>query len=84
MTDHPMPERPKVEPEVIPPGERGPLPRGASWVWLSSGTGRDRAVRFETRGPLASQPFGLRTAATLNELLPGRIAPPLIGQTAAL
>jgi len=47
------PERPKVEPEIIPPGERGPSPRGTSRVWLSSGTGRGRAVRFETRGPLA-------------------------------
>lgn len=54
MSDRPMPpERPKVEPEIISPGERGPSPRGASWVRLSSGTGRGRAVRFETRGPLA-------------------------------
>jgi hypothetical protein len=53
MTDHPTPpERPKVEPEIIPPGEPGPLPRGRSWVWMSSG-GHGRAVRFETRGPLA-------------------------------
>jgi hypothetical protein len=53
MTDHPRPpERPKVEPEIIPPGEPGPLPRGRSWVWMSSG-GHGRAVRFETRGPLA-------------------------------
>ena len=54
MSDHPRPpERPKVEPEIIPPGERGPSPRGARWVWTSSGRGHGRAVRFETRGPLA-------------------------------
>ena len=47
------PERPKVEPEIIPPGERGPSPRGASGVWLSSGQAHGRAIRFETRGPLA-------------------------------
>jgi len=47
------PERPKVEPEIIPPGERGPSPRGTSRVWLSSGQGHGRAIRFETRGPLA-------------------------------
>ena len=54
MSDQPRPpERPKVEPEIIPPGERGPSPRGASWVWMSSGRGQGRAVKFETRGPLA-------------------------------
>jgi hypothetical protein len=47
------PERPKVEPEIIPPGERGPSPRGASWMWVSSGRGHGRTVKFETRGPLA-------------------------------
>ena len=53
MTDQPRPpERPKVEPEIIPPGEPGPLPRGRSWVWMSSG-GQGRTVRFETRGALA-------------------------------
>jgi hypothetical protein len=53
MTDHPPPERPKVEPEIIPPGQRGPHPRGANWVWTSSGRAQGRTVRFETRGPLA-------------------------------
>src|ERR1700745_4245753 len=54
MSDRPTPpERPKVEPEIIPPGERGPHPRGASWVWTSSGRAQGRTVRFETRGPLA-------------------------------
>jgi hypothetical protein len=54
MTDHPTPpERPKVEPEIIPPGARGPQPRGGSWVWMSSGRGEGRTVKFETRGPLA-------------------------------
>ena len=54
MSDHPRPpERPKVEPEIIPPGERGPSPRGASWMWVSSGRGPGRTVKFETRGPLA-------------------------------
>src|ERR1700758_903661 len=53
MTDKPMPpERPKVEPEIIPPGERGPQPRGESWMWTSSGRGYGRTVRFETRGAL--------------------------------
>ena len=53
MSDHPMPpERPKVEPEIIPPGAPGPLPRGQSWVWMSSG-GHGHTVRFETRGVLA-------------------------------
>jgi hypothetical protein len=54
MSDDPMPpERPKVEPEIILPGESGPRPRGASWVWVSSGRGQGRTLRFETRGPLA-------------------------------
>ena len=54
MSDHPLPpERPKVEPEFIPPGERGPHPRGAGWVWTSSGRAKGRTVMFETRGPLA-------------------------------
>ena len=54
MSDQPMPpERPQAEPEIIPPGERGPSPRGASWVWMSSGRAQGRTVRFETRGPLA-------------------------------
>src|SRR5262245_3658377 len=53
MTDHPTPpERPKVEPEIIPPGAGGPSPRGASWTWVSSGRGQGRTVKFESRGPL--------------------------------
>jgi hypothetical protein len=51
MAQHPMPpERPKVEPEIIPPGEPGPRPRGASWMWVSSGRGPGGTMRFETRG----------------------------------
>jgi hypothetical protein len=54
MTDRPLPpERPKVEPEIIPPGEPGPRPRGTNWMWVSSGRGPGRTVKFETRGPLA-------------------------------
>lgn len=53
MTDHPPPERPKAEPEIIPPGAPGPSPRGAGWVWHASGRSHGRTVRFETRGPLA-------------------------------
>jgi hypothetical protein len=54
MSDHSLPpERPKVEPEIILPGERGPQPRGASWMWVSSARGQGRSVKFETRGPLA-------------------------------
>ena len=53
MAQQPMPpERPKVEPEIIPPGERGPQPRGESWIWTSTGRGYGRTMRFETRGPL--------------------------------
>ncbi len=51
MSDRPTPpERPKVEPEIIPPGEPGPRPRGASWMWVSSGRAQGRTLRFETRG----------------------------------
>jgi hypothetical protein len=74
MTGHSLPpERPKVEPEIIPPGEPGPRPRGARWVWVSSG-GHGRAVRFETRGgPLtlfaALVMLGLGSAVVLALLL---------------
>jgi len=75
MSDKPMPpERPKVEPEIIPPGEPGPRPRGASWVWVSSGRGHGRSMRFETRGgPLtlftALLMLGLGSAVVLALLL---------------
>jgi hypothetical protein len=59
MSDRPTPpERPKVEPEIIPPGEPGPRPRGATWVWTSSDRGQGRTVRIETRGG----PIGLVAA----------------------
>jgi hypothetical protein len=67
------PERPKVEPEIIPPGEPGPRPRGATWVWTSSGRGQGRTVHFETRGPLtlftALLMLGLGSAVVLALLL---------------
>jgi hypothetical protein len=74
MSDKPMPpERPKVEPEIIPPGERGPQPRGESWMWTSSGRGYGRTVRFETRGALtlftALLMLGLGAAVVLVLLL---------------
>jgi hypothetical protein len=74
MSKQPMPpERPKVEPEIIPPGEPGPRPRGASWMWVSSGHGQARTVRFETRGPLGLIPallmLGLGAAVVLVLLL---------------
>ena len=74
MTDKPMPpERPKVEPEIILPGERGPQPRGTSWMWTSSGRGHGRTVRFETRGALtlftALLMLGLGAAVVLVLLL---------------
>ncbi|MBV9556222.1 MAG: hypothetical protein JO254_04025 [Pseudolabrys sp.] len=62
MSDRPTPpERPKVEPEIILPGERGPQPRGASWVWTSAARGQGRTLRFETRGG----PLTLSTALLL-------------------
>jgi hypothetical protein len=74
MTDQPRPpERPKVEPEIIPPGARGSSPRGASWTWVSSGRGEGRTVKFETRGPLglvtALLMLGLGSAIVLALLL---------------
>ena len=74
MSDRPTPpERPKVEPEIILPGERGPQPRGASWVWTSSGRGQGRTLRFETRGALtlftALLMLGLGAAVVLVLLL---------------
>ena len=75
MTDKPTPpERPKIEPEIILPGERGPQPRGASWVWTSSRRGQGRTVRIETRGgPLtlftALLMLGLGSAVVLALLL---------------
>jgi hypothetical protein len=74
MSDQPRPpERPKVEPEIIPPGERGPSPRGASWVWTSSGRGQGRTVQFQTRRPLALLTallmLGLASAVVLALLL---------------
>jgi hypothetical protein len=72
MSDRPMPpERPKVEPEIILPGERGPQPRGASWMWTSSSRGR--TLRFETQGALtlftALLMLGLGAAVVLVLLL---------------
>jgi hypothetical protein len=49
MTDHrPIPpaERPKAEPEIIPPGPGGPQ----TWIWRSAGDRRARFVYIETRG----------------------------------
>jgi len=74
MSDrHMQPERPKVEPEIIPPGERGPQPRGATWMWTSSGRGYGRTMRFETRGALtlftALLMLGLGTAVVVALLL---------------
>jgi hypothetical protein len=74
MAQQPMPpERPKVEPEIIPPGERGPQPRGESWMWMSSGRSYGRTVRFETRGALtlftALLMLGLGSAVVLALLL---------------
>ena len=65
------PERPKVEPEIILPGERGPQPRGAGWIWTTSG--RSRTMRFETSGALtlftALLMLGLGAAVVLVLLL---------------
>ena len=74
MTDKPMPpERPKVEPEIIPPGARGPQPRGAAWMWTSSDRGYGRTMRIETRGALtlftALLMLGLSAAVVLVLLL---------------
>jgi hypothetical protein len=52
MSDHHrIPERPKVEPEIIPPGQPGPSTGGGRWIWFA----RDdaRSFRIETRGPVA-------------------------------
>jgi hypothetical protein len=75
MNDRPLPpERPKAEPEIILPGESGPRPRGASWMWVSSGRSHGGTVRFETRGgPLtlfaALVMLGLGSAVVLALLL---------------
>ena len=53
MSDRPTPERPKAEPEIIPPGRPDPWRHGAGGVWSSRGQGRVRFVQFQTRGPLA-------------------------------
>jgi hypothetical protein len=53
MTEHhptPPGERPKVEPEIIPPGTLGRRP---AWVWLSLRDRRARSIHIETRGPFA-------------------------------
>jgi len=53
MTDQrsiPPGERPKVEPEIIPPGSPGGRP---AWIWLTAGDRRARFVHVETRGLFA-------------------------------
>ena len=52
MDPRPIPpsERPKVEPEILPPG--WPDARQAS-IWLTDADQRARFVHIETRGPLA-------------------------------
>ena len=74
MADRPTSsERPRSEPEIILPGERGPQPRSASWMWTSSSRGQGRTVRIETRGPLtlftALLMLGLGSAVVLALLL---------------
>jgi hypothetical protein len=53
MKDHrptPPSERPKVEPEIIPPGApSGPRAR----IWPSADDRHARFIRIETRGPFA-------------------------------
>jgi len=73
MRNHrPIPpsERPKVEPEIIPPGAPG---RRGTRIWLSADDRRARLVRIETRGlfaiALALLMFGVISVALLALLL---------------
>lgn len=53
MTDHrptPFVERPKIEPEIIPPGSSGGR---SAWIRLTTGDRRARLVHLEAHGPFA-------------------------------
>jgi hypothetical protein len=53
MTDHRTPERPKVEPEIIPPDRPDPWRHDTRRIWPSGRHGHVRFVQFQTGGPLA-------------------------------
>lgn len=77
MTDHrPIPpgERPKVEPEIIPPGTSGSPGRRPAWIWLTAGDRRARSVHIETRGP-----FGILLALLMLGIISAVVLALLVG-----
>jgi hypothetical protein len=53
MSDHQTPERPKAEPEIIPPDRPDPWRRDTRRIWPSGHDSHVRFVQFRTGGPLA-------------------------------
>jgi hypothetical protein len=77
MTDHrptPPGERPKVEPEIIPPGTSGSAGRRPAWIWLTAGDRRARSVHIETRGP-----FGILVALLMLGVISAVVLAFLVG-----